>query len=93
MRIRWTKPAAADLNQICDYISEHDSSVTARRVALSIYEYVSTLEELPERGRAGRVVGTRELIFTGLPYLAIYRIRRDMVEILRILHGVQNWPK
>jgi plasmid stabilization system protein ParE len=33
MRIRWTKPAANDLNQICAYVSEHDSSVTARRVA------------------------------------------------------------
>jgi toxin ParE1/3/4 len=62
-------------------------------VALSIYERISTLAELPEQGRAGRVAGTRELIFTGLPYLAIYRIRKDMVEILRILHGAQNWPK
>src|SRR5271165_1479556 len=43
MRIRWTK-SAADIN-------EHDSAVTARRVALSIYVRVSPLAELPERGR------------------------------------------
>jgi plasmid stabilization system protein ParE len=65
MHIRWTKPASDDLNQICDYINEHDSAVIARRVALSIYERVSTLAELPERGRPGRKIGTRELIFTG----------------------------
>lgn len=93
MHIRWTKPASDDLNQSCDYINEHDSAVIARRVALSIYERVSTLAELPERGRPGRKIGTRELIFTGLPYLAIYRLRRDTLEILRILHGAQKWPQ
>jgi toxin ParE1/3/4 len=54
---------------------------------------VSTLAELHERGRPGRKVGTRELIFTGLPYLAIYRVRGDTLEILRILHGAQKWPQ
>ena len=93
MRLRWTEPAARDLTHICDFIQEHDSSATARRLALSIYGSVSTLAEFPERGRPGRKPGTRELIFAGLPYLAIYRLRRDTVEILRILHGAQDWPK
>ncbi len=92
MRVRWTEPAARDLTQICDYIEEHDTSSTARRVAISIYERLSALMEFPEKGRQGRKSGTRELIFTGLPYLAIYRIREDAVEILRILHGAQKWP-
>jgi toxin ParE1/3/4 len=92
MRVRWTEPAARDLTQICDYIQEHDTSSTARRAAISIYERLSALMEFPEQGRQGRKSGTRELIFTGLPYLAIYRIRGDAVEILRILHGAQNWP-
>jgi len=75
MRVRWTEPAARDLTQICDYIEEHDTGSTARRVAISIYERLSALMEFPEQGRQGRKSGTRELIFTGLPYLAIYRIR------------------
>jgi len=62
MRVRWTAPAARDLTHICDYIEEHDSSATARRVALSIHERVSALVEFPERGRHGRRSGTRELI-------------------------------
>ncbi len=53
---------------------------TARRVAISIYERLSALMEFPEQGRQGRKSGTRELIFTGLPYLAIYRIRGDAVD-------------
>jgi toxin ParE1/3/4 len=93
MRLRWTDPAARDLTHICDYIKEHDSPTTARRVAISIYEGVGALVKFPERGRPGRKLGTRELILSGLPYLAIYRLRGDAVEILRVLHGAQNWPQ
>jgi toxin ParE1/3/4 len=92
MQVRWTDPAVSDLTHICDYIEEHGSSATARRVALSIYESLNELVEFPRRGRQGRKSGTRELVFEGLPYLAIYRIRADVVEILRVLHGAQKWP-
>jgi plasmid stabilization system protein ParE len=50
MRVRWTEPAARDLTQICDYIEEHDTSSTARRVAISIYEGLSALMEFPVGG-------------------------------------------
>ena len=92
MRIRWTDPAVRDFTQICDYISEHGSAATARRVAISIYGQIGILAKFPESGRTGRQPETRELAFTGLPYLAVYRLRRDCAEILRILHGAQNWP-
>ena len=82
MRIRWTEPAARDLAHICDYIEEHDSAAKARRVALTIYQGVSSLTQFPQRGRLGRKPATRELVFPGLPFLAVYRI----------LHGAQNWP-
>ena len=85
MRIRWTQPASRDLTQICDYLSKEDSPATARRVAILIYERVHTLMKFPELRRSGRKAGTRELIFSGLPYLAIYRLRSDAIEILRIL--------
>jgi toxin ParE1/3/4 len=92
MRIRWTEPAARDLTGICDYIQKHGSSTTTRRIAISIYDRVGTLADFPESGRAGRKRDTRELIISGLPYVAIYRIREGTIEILRILHGAQDWP-
>lgn len=92
MRVRWTKPAARDLTQICDYIEEKGSAATARRVALSIYESVAGLAKFPEQGRTGKKPGTRELILSGLPYLAVYRLRGEAVEVLRILHGARKWP-
>jgi toxin ParE1/3/4 len=92
MRIRWTQPASRDLTQICDYLSNEDRPATARRVAILIYERVHTLIEFPQLGRTGRKANTRELTIVGLPYLAIYRLRGDTIEILRILHGARAWP-
>ena len=92
MRIRWTDPAVRDFTQICDYIDEHGSPVISHRVALLIYEAIGTLSRFPESGRTGRKPETRELVFTGLPYVAIYRITKNSVELLRILHGAQQWP-
>jgi addiction module RelE/StbE family toxin len=92
MRIRWTDPAVHDLTNICDYIREHDAPAAARGVALTIHDRVSSLTRFPELGRPGRRLNTRELVIPGLPFLAIYRVRGDVIEIVRILHGAQNWP-
>ncbi len=92
MRIRWTELSVHDLTGICDYIEERDGPEAARRVAVRIYEAVTTLTQFPHLGRAGRKPGTRELRFTGLPFFAIYCVREDAVEIIRILHGAQKWP-
>jgi toxin ParE1/3/4 len=92
MRIRWTDPATGDLIQIADYLEEHAASSVARRIALSILERVEALKQFPEQGRTGRKPGTREFVLSGLPYLAIYRLEGDTIEILRVLHGAQIWP-
>ena len=81
MHIRWTDPAVRDFTNICDYIEKHSSAAAARRVALSIHRQVDLLAEFPEYGRTGRKPDTRELVFSGLPYLAIYRIHQNAVEI------------
>lgn len=78
MRIRWTATAAQDLTNICDYTVEQNGPAASRRVAIRIHDAVDSLAELPYRGRPGRKTGTRELIFIGLPFLAIYRLRKTM---------------
>ena len=93
MRLRWTDDAVRDFTHICDYIEMHASPQVARRVALSVHRQLDQLADFPESGRTGRRPDTRELVFDGLPYLAIYRIHNELVEILRILHGAQMWPK
>ena len=90
MRVRWTSDAADDLERICDY-SAQASPDAARRLAAAIVEGVASLRTFPNRGRPGRVDGTRELVFAPLPFVAVYEVN-DEVQVLRILHGAQEWP-
>ena len=50
------------------------------------------LVEFPESGRPGRVMGTRELVISGTPYVAAYIVTPISIRILRVLHGAQQWP-
>jgi len=36
--------------------------------------------------------GTRELVFSPLPFVVVYRVKEEIVEIARVLHGAQQWP-
>jgi toxin ParE1/3/4 len=92
MIVRWTKPAADDLAHICDYTESRFGAAQARRAALAIYEAADGLKDMPNRGRPGRKVGTREITVAGLPFLVIYSTGKQAVEIVRILHGAQQWP-
>jgi toxin ParE1/3/4 len=91
MRLRWTTPAANDLYKIIEYI-QRDNLEVAARVAQTLYDGCGTLINFPYRGRSGRIEGTRELIFPGLPYIVVYQIHEQSVEIIRIYHGAQDWP-
>jgi toxin ParE1/3/4 len=93
MRIRWTEPAARDLTNICDYTEEHDGpdSRPPRR-APNLRGHSALSRSFHAVAGPGRKPGTRELVFPGLPFLAVYRVGEEVVEIDRILHGAQKWP-
>jgi toxin ParE1/3/4 len=44
-------------------------------------------------GREGRVVGTRELVVQGTPFIVAYRVGRAEVEILAVMHAGRKWPE
>ena len=56
-----------------------------------LYETIRSLKQSPHRGRLGHEEGTRELLFPPLPYIAVYRVREHLVEVLRIYHSAQDW--
>jgi addiction module RelE/StbE family toxin len=89
MKIRWSPEAADDLEQIVRRI-RLDNAGAAHNVSLSIYDAITSLRKSPLRGRQGHAPGTRELIVTSLPYIVIYRVKHENVEIMRIYHGAQN---
>ena len=91
MRVRWTTKAAADLAHIVERIREDDPSA-AQRVARTIYTAIAGLQNFPYRGRIGLAKSTRELVFPPWPYIAVYEVIEDHVQVLRIRHASQNWP-
>ena len=91
MRIRWSTPAAQDLFRIIEYIRAENAPASLR-VARAIYESVGSLQSFPYLGRQGRVEGTRELPVPSLPFLVVYRVTSEHVEIAGVIHGAQRWP-
>ena len=91
MRLRWTKHAERDLDEIASFIGQE--SPAAARVVLELIDHVeATLPGRPAIGRPGRVLGTRELVIGRLPYIVPYRVREKDIEILRVLHTSRRWP-
>jgi addiction module RelE/StbE family toxin len=91
MLLEWSVFSVADRTAIFDYI-EADNPRAAVSVDDRIEAQVEGLARFPEMGRPGRIEGTRELVISGTPYIAAYRIVDDTVRVLRVLHGAQQWP-
>jgi toxin ParE1/3/4 len=92
LQIRFTKPSERDLSSIEEYISQENPAAAIRTV-LRILNAIEGLAMFPDMGRPGRVLGTRELVISGTPYIAVYKVRDYTIWILRVLHGRMRWPK
>jgi addiction module RelE/StbE family toxin len=90
MRIRWTLPAADDLQNIKYYLQQN-YPYYAEPTVRTIYQRIRLLKNSPDRGRPGHRSGTRELALTPLPYVVVYAVKAEAVEILHIYHGAQDW--
>lgn len=91
MKVRWTRPALRHLEEIGDYVA-HDNPAAADRLVNRILDQVELLEDQPSIGRAGRLVGTRELVVTDTPFIVPYRVRDGQIEVLAVFHGARRWP-
>jgi toxin ParE1/3/4 len=91
MTVTWSRRAIRNLTAICDYIAE-DSERNAELVAARIVKAVELLRNHPEIGRAGRVLGTRELVVQDTSCVIPYRIRHRKLQLIAVLHGRQKWP-
>lgn len=90
-RLEYSRRFLRRLEQIDEYVAEHNSAAAARTVE-RILEVVGRLADFPAIGRPGRVEGTRELIVSGTPYIVPYRVSDDAVQVITIMHSAQRWP-
>lgn len=90
--VRWLKLALEDMAKLLEWLEEKSDADTANMVAQRIWDSANSLLQLPCRGRPGRVPNTRELQVANTPYFIVYRVRKNIVQILRVIHSSRNYP-
>ena len=65
MRVSWTTLADDDLSRITRRIRQ-DNPAAARKVAKTLFDSGMSLETMPNRGRSGRIAGTRKFVIAPL---------------------------
>lgn len=85
MRLRFTLPAADDLDGILTYIEAH-SPTGARRVQRRLQSVLAVLLQHPQAGQLTRRPGMRRIVVTPYPYLVFYRVTGDEI----VIHGVRH---
>lgn len=91
MRIRWTPAAAADIEYISNYRDDQFPQYRQSTIR-KLYDGILSLRSFPNRGKRGREDGTRELVYSPLPYVVAYRVKDQTIEVLRVYHRAQNRP-
>lgn len=92
MKIIWAESARQDLRTIEAYILE-DNPIAAYDTIINIINKVETLLSAnPAIGRAGRVMGTRELVINRTPYIVLYGVSDNNINVLRVIHEARKWP-
>jgi len=91
LQVQWTEKANRNLEEVEAFIAQ-DNPEAAIRMVLKVIRSVEQLADSPGLGRPGRILGTRELVISGTPFLVPYRVRGEVIEILALLHGAMKWP-
>ena len=84
-----TDQAIEDINEICDYLSNFNLE-SATEFLNSIENKCQFLAQFPNMGRsyAELLPELREISVN--PYIIIYRLIKDDVEIIRVVNGYRN---
>ncbi|HET7922068.1 MAG TPA: type II toxin-antitoxin system RelE/ParE family toxin [Gammaproteobacteria bacterium] len=90
MKLEWTPGAIRDLDAAGEYVAQ-ENPASAAAMAERVQNAVEYLELHPALGRPGRLHGSRELVVSGTPFIVIYRVRLDSVQVLRVLHHARKW--
>ena len=92
MRVQWTRRAQRRLDRYIGSIAL-SSPRAAEETLDRILNFVDTLADHPLLGHEGRYIGTRELVVEGGRYVAIYRVRGQIVQVVTIHDTRQEWPE
>ena len=91
MRLVWSPTARRDLREVRRYIAQ-DNPAAADRTVRKILSGVDNLRQFPWIGRAGRLPDSRELVIPQTPFIVVYAVAHQRVEIMAVIHGARRWP-
>jgi plasmid stabilization system protein ParE len=91
VRVRWLRSGLRSIEIAEAYIAA-DNPQAAARLVDTVRSRAQLLADNPKIGRVGRIRGTREMILGGMPFLIVYRLTSDEVQVLRRLHTSQEFP-
>jgi toxin ParE1/3/4 len=89
VKLRYTLPALADLDQILDYIAAR-SPQGARSVQLRIQAVIELLLRHPYIGMPTDEPSIRRMTTPPYPYLVFYEVANDELVIHAVRHGARN---
>jgi toxin ParE1/3/4 len=92
LKLKWLPKAIANRDAQIDHMAK-DNPLAAITQGDEIEQQVQALVGiLPISGRIGRKPGTRELVISRTPFIAVFRVKGQTIEIMRLLHSSQQWP-
>jgi addiction module RelE/StbE family toxin len=92
MKVRFTRPARADLDRIFAFVSRENPKEASRLVARLI-ERAQALADTPHEGRETDEPNARVIVVPSLRYFIFYTILDDEVQITHIRHTSRRRPR
>ena len=92
MKLVWTRRATRHLQAAHEYWAHERSEDAADIMLERIFSGIEVLEHHPALGRHGRIAGTRELALVPLPFILVYRVKRNRIETIALIRGACKWP-
>jgi addiction module RelE/StbE family toxin len=86
MKLRYTRRALNQLDSILLWIAR-DNPTAANKQIDRIEQSIELLERFPKMGHTGKSAGTLELVVPGTPYIVVYRLAPDVIQILSVADG------
>ena len=91
MKLKWTRLSLQDMQNLYEYIAG-DNLRAAKKIISRIREAADKLKIYPHMGKAGRISNTRELVIAATPYIIVYIIDGESMQIVSVIHGARRWP-
>jgi plasmid stabilization system protein ParE len=85
MHLAFSAVAQADIDAAASWYGLYANARVKQRLMTEIDHALMLLLEQPLMGAPG-VAGTRIWVITGFPYLVIYRVDSDMLQVLAFRH-------